>query len=72
TLTRITRWSGVMPKYVVGHLTTVAAVEAALAERPTWRIAGSALRGVGVPDCIADGRRATVAALAAVETARVG
>jgi len=37
-----------------------------LATLPGWRIAGSALRGVGVPDCIADGRRQAAAALEAV------
>jgi len=40
-----------------------AQVEAALAGRPSWQVAGSALRGVGVPDCIADGRRAVRLAL---------
>ena len=55
-LTRITRWRGVMPKYTVGHLDRVAAVDAALGDGPI-RVAGSALRGVGVPDCIGDGRR---------------
>lgn len=54
---RITRWRTAMPVYTVGHLERVAAVEKALSDLPTWRVAGSALRGVGVPDCIADGRR---------------
>jgi len=63
-LVRITRWSKLMPSYTVGHLDRVAAVDAALADRPRWRVAGSALRGVGVPDCIADGRRQAAAALA--------
>jgi protoporphyrinogen oxidase len=62
-LVRLTRWSSVMPKYTVGHLDRIATAEAALAELPNWRIAGSALRGVGVPDCIADGRRQAAAAL---------
>jgi protoporphyrinogen oxidase len=44
-----------MPKYVVGHRQVVARVEAALPARVA--LAGSALNGVGVPDCIADGRR---------------
>ena len=44
-----------MPKYVVGHRQRVAEVEAGLPARVV--IAGSALNGVGVPDCIADGRR---------------
>jgi oxygen-dependent protoporphyrinogen oxidase len=56
-LTRVARWKAVMPKYTVGHLGRVAAVDAGLAHLPGWRVAGSALRGVGVPDCVADGRR---------------
>ncbi|PFG17906.1 oxygen-dependent protoporphyrinogen oxidase [Propionicimonas paludicola] len=67
-LTRLTRWTSVMPKYTVGHLDRIATAEAALAELPSWRIAGSALRGVGVPDCIADGRRQAAAALDAATT----
>ena len=60
--TWITRWDGVMPKYTVGHLRRVATVEAALEPTP-WRVAGSALHGVGVPDCISDGRAQAQAAL---------
>jgi len=62
---RVARWPQVMPKYTVGHLDRVAGVEAALADLPTWRVAGSPLRGVGVPDCVADGRRQAGLALAA-------
>lgn len=65
TLVRLTRWRDVMPKYTVGHLERVARVEAGMAQLPTWQVAGSALRGVGVPDCVADGRRAAGAALVA-------
>ena len=60
-LVRISRWSQVMPTYTVGHLDKVAAVEDGLGPFPSWQVAGSALRGVGVPDCIADGRRAAAA-----------
>jgi oxygen-dependent protoporphyrinogen oxidase len=56
-LVRVTRWPGVMPSYTVGHRERVRAVEAALAPTP-WRVAGSALHGVGLPDCVRDGRRA--------------
>lgn len=66
-LTRLTRWSDVMPKYTVGHLDRVAAVDHALAAYPTWQVAGSALRGVGIPDCISDGRRAAAVVLTADE-----
>lgn len=69
-LVRIARWPAMMPKYTVGHLAAVAAADAGLAHLPNWRLAGSAVRGVGVPDCIADGRRQ--AALALSDAARVG
>ncbi|MEI2730612.1 MAG: protoporphyrinogen oxidase [Dermatophilaceae bacterium] len=62
-LRRVTRWRGVMPRYAVGHLDRVARVEAGLVPQPTWRVAGAALNGVGIPDCIADGRRAARLAL---------
>lgn len=58
----ISRWRSDMPKYTVGHLDRVKTVETALEATP-WRVAGSALHGVGVPDCIADGRVQAGAAL---------
>lgn len=64
---RVSRWPSVMPKYTVGHRDRVAEVEAALAQLPAWRVAGSPLRGVGVPDCIADGRRQAAQALAGAQ-----
>lgn len=70
TSVRLARWPKVMPKYIVGHLDRVAEVEAGLADLPTWRVAGSPLRGVGVPDCVADGRRQTAMALTAAVTAK--
>ncbi len=62
-LTRVARWPALMPMYTVGHLDRVAAAERGLAHLPAWRVAGSALRGVGVPDCVADGRRQAALAL---------
>jgi len=62
-LTRIARWPSMMPTYTVGHPARVTAAEEGLAGLPAWRIAGSALRGVGVPDCVADGRRQAALAL---------
>jgi oxygen-dependent protoporphyrinogen oxidase len=64
-LSRVARWTAVMPKYTVGHLGRVAAAERGLEHLPAWRVAGSALRGVGIPDCIADGRRQAALALEA-------
>lgn len=68
-LTRVTRWTQAMPTYTVGHLDRVSAVEAALADVPGWHAAGSALHGVGVPECIADGRRVAREAVAGVGSA---
>lgn len=62
-LTRVTRWSAAMPVYTVGHLERAASVDAAVAQLPGWAVAGSALHGVGVPECIADGRRAAQAVI---------
>jgi oxygen-dependent protoporphyrinogen oxidase len=57
-LARVARSIGQMPKYTVGHLERVAGASAALAGLPNLAIAGAAFRGVGVPDCIAQGRAA--------------
>ena len=65
-LQHVVRWTAAMPKYVVGHPQRVAQVEAALPSRIA--IAGSALNGVGVPDCIADGRRVARDMLGWLET----
>lgn len=57
-LTRVARWPGQMPRYTVGHLDRVAAAFAALARSPDLILAGAAYRGIGLPDCIAQGRAA--------------
>ncbi len=62
TMRHIVRWPGAMPKYVVGHRDRVARIEAELSG--SVRVAGSALNGVGLPDCIADGRRVAAQLLA--------
>ena len=53
---RIDRWPDANPQYDVGHLDRVAAIDAALP--PGILVAGSPYRGVGIPDCIAQGRSA--------------
>jgi oxygen-dependent protoporphyrinogen oxidase len=63
-LRRVARYPAAMPHYTVGHLDRVAAAEAALAPFPALRIAGGAYRGVGLPDCIAQGRAAAQAVTA--------
>jgi oxygen-dependent protoporphyrinogen oxidase len=57
-LVRLGRWAQLMPQYTVGHLSRVAAVEAAMAEVPGIVLAGATYRGVGIPDCVLQGRSA--------------
>jgi oxygen-dependent protoporphyrinogen oxidase len=64
TMRHLTRWRNAMPVYEVGHLDRVAAMEAAIARRPGWVLAGASWRGVGVPDAIASGTRAAESLLA--------
>jgi protoporphyrinogen/coproporphyrinogen III oxidase len=51
---RVHRWPRVHPQYEVGHADRVAVIEAACANVPGLLLAGSAYRGVGIPDCIRD------------------
>lgn len=50
--TRVVRWGGGLPQYLVGHRDRVAAVRAAVGEVPGLAVAGAAYEGVGVPACI--------------------
>jgi oxygen-dependent protoporphyrinogen oxidase len=54
--TRVYRWERANAQHEVGHLARVAAIERALEDRPGVFLTGSAYRGVGIPDCVADGR----------------
>ena len=49
---QINRWRNAMPQYEVGHLARIAQVEQDLSAYPGLRLAGSAFRGVGIPDCV--------------------
>ena len=62
-LVRVTRWVDQMPHYTVGHIGRVDAALRALAPFPDITVAGSAYRGVGLPDCVAQGRAAARAIL---------
>ena len=55
---RVTRWTGGLPQYPVGHLDRVAGIRGQLAELPGLRVCGAAYDGVGIPACIASARRA--------------
>ena len=56
SLARVYRWERANAQHEVGHLTRMAAIERALARHPGIFVTGSGFRGVGIPDCIADGR----------------
>ncbi|MGC4002748.1 MAG: protoporphyrinogen oxidase [Pirellulales bacterium] len=56
--TLVARWNGAMPQYHLGHLERIARIDAAVAALPGLALAGAAYRGVGIPQCIRDGRRA--------------
>lgn len=57
-LARVSRFRASMPHYTVGHLDRVTAATEALGGLPGVALAGAAYRGVGIPDCIAQGRAA--------------
>jgi oxygen-dependent protoporphyrinogen oxidase len=57
---RVTRWPGSFPQYLPGHLDLCDRIDAQLAtSTPGVAVAGSALRGLGIPACI---RQATATA----------
>ncbi len=51
------RWRKGNPQYDVGHLDRVARMEAMAANVPGLHLAGSAFRGIGLPDCVDSARR---------------
>ncbi len=61
-LVRLARLAGQMPQYTVGHLDRVAKIFAGLDGVPGLLLAGAPYRGVGIPDCVAQGQAAAQAA----------
>ena len=55
-LARVYRWERTTAQHEVGHAARLDAIERRLAERPGLFVTGSGFRGVGIPDCVADGR----------------
>lgn len=55
---RVHRWPRSMPQYNLGHRDLTRAIETAVGELPGLILAGSAHAGVGIPDCIRQGRDA--------------
>lgn len=54
----VVRHERAMPQYTLGHLERVAAIESLTGAVPGLALAGSAFRGVGIPDSILSGQRA--------------
>jgi oxygen-dependent protoporphyrinogen oxidase len=59
SLVRVYRNPGAMPRYTVGHLDRVAAIEMAMTAWPAVVTAGASYRGVGLPDCISQAHAAS-------------
>lgn len=56
---RISRWPGSLPQYRPGHLDRIDDVDASIeATMPGVAVVGAALRGLGIPACIQQGRAA--------------
>ncbi|MDQ3669143.1 MAG: protoporphyrinogen oxidase [Actinomycetota bacterium] len=55
---RVHRWPRGMPQYILGHPERIERIESAVADHPGLALAGSAYRGVGIPDCIHSGEEA--------------
>lgn len=57
-LTRVARHPRAMPQYCLGHLERVETIERRIASHPGLALAGGALRGVGISDCVRSGEEA--------------
>lgn len=65
---RVTRWTASLPQYRPGHLERVDAIDDDLAlVAPEVVVTGAALRGLGVPACIRQGKAAARRVLAALD-----
>ena len=62
SLVRVYRWPRAPPQYNVGHITRVRQIDERLTAHPGLFVTGSAYRGTGIPDCIADARATAAAA----------
>jgi len=59
-------WEDGLHKYTVGHVDTVARIESVLRTRPGLALAGAALYGIGLNECITSGRGAADSVLTSV------
>jgi oxygen-dependent protoporphyrinogen oxidase len=63
-LTRVYRWPHATPQYLVGHLARVRDIDERLTRFPGLFLTGSAYRGTGIADCVADARATASQAVA--------
>lgn len=66
--TRIFRWKKSMPQYTIGHPERIKTINDQLASHDGLFVAGASYKGVGIPDCMNNGRNAALAALEYVKT----
>ena len=59
---RVYRWPRLNPQHEVGHLDRLAQIDECVAHVPGLHVTGAGVRGVGIPDCVANGRAAGAAA----------
>lgn len=69
-LVRVHRHASAMPQYDVGHADRAEAIRRRVAGHPGLAIAGNALTGVGIPDCIHSGEQAAEQVLEGTALAR--
>jgi protoporphyrinogen/coproporphyrinogen III oxidase len=68
TMTNITRWIKSMPQYTLGHPDRLKIINERITAHEGLFLAGASYRGVGVPDCMNNGRNAALEALEHVKT----
>lgn len=69
----VTRWHGGFPQYDTGHAARVDRIDAALGQETKGIVlAGASYRGIGLPACIRDARRAADQLLGALSTRSAG
>jgi oxygen-dependent protoporphyrinogen oxidase len=66
SVTRVYRWRDAGAQHHLGQIARVSEIEKLLAQHPGLFVAGSGFRSVGIPDCVADGRAAAVAACTSI------
>ncbi|WP_412061139.1 protoporphyrinogen oxidase [Rubrivirga sp. IMCC45206] len=66
--TAVQRWRAIQPRYTLGHPERLAALDAALEAHPRLALAGASLRGVGLPDVIANAQAAADTLLTALDS----